>query len=146
MSTVKCTTESYEQISLLCREEHWCPFYLKSWGILSRQNCQAEGGWNHLEWILLFISWGLSYPPSIKGSLAFEHPVFLSGYSKPRRHRINGAMLSRFRHVRLCATPWNQVLLSMGFSRQVYWSGLPYPVPGDLPNPGIKPAFLASLY
>ena len=29
--------------------------------------------------------------------------------------------------------------LSMGFSRQEYWSGLPYPSPGDLPNPGIKP-------
>ena len=28
---------------------------------------------------------------------------------------------------------------SMGFSRQEYWSGLPFPSPGDLPNPGIKP-------
>ena len=34
-----------------------------------------------------------------------------------------------------------QVPLSMGFSRQEYWSGLPYPLPGDLPNPGIKPRF-----
>ena len=31
--------------------------------------------------------------------------------------------------------------LSMGFSRQEYWSGLPFPSPGDLPNPGIKPGF-----
>ena len=30
--------------------------------------------------------------------------------------------------------------MSMGFSRQEYWSGLPYPPPGDLPDPGIKPA------
>ena len=40
------------------------------------------------------------------------------------------------------ATPWTvacQALLSMGFSRQEYWSGLPFPSPGDLPNPGIKP-------
>ena len=40
------------------------------------------------------------------------------------------------------ATPWIfscQALLSMGFSRQEYWSGLPFPPPGDLPNPGIKP-------
>ena len=29
--------------------------------------------------------------------------------------------------------------LSMGFSRQYYWSGLPFPSPGDLPNPGIEP-------
>jgi len=32
-----------------------------------------------------------------------------------------------------------QALLSMGFSRQAYWSGLPFPSPGDLPDPGIKP-------
>ena len=39
-------------------------------------------------------------------------------------------------------TPWTlayQVPSSMGFSRQEYWSGLPFPSPGDLPNPGIKP-------
>ena len=38
-------------------------------------------------------------------------------------------------------TPWtiaHQAPLSMGFSRQEYWSGLPFPSPGDLPNPGIK--------
>ena len=32
-----------------------------------------------------------------------------------------------------------QATLSMGFSRQEYWSGLPFPPPGDLPNPGIEP-------
>ena len=40
------------------------------------------------------------------------------------------------------AIPWTvvyQVSLSMGFSRQEYWSGLPFPSPGDLPDPGIKP-------
>ena len=40
------------------------------------------------------------------------------------------------------AAPWMVALqtpLSMGFSRQEYWSGLPFPSPGDLPNPGIKP-------
>ena len=45
-------------------------------------------------------------------------------------------------HVRLFATPWTvayQASLSMGFSRQEYWSGLPFPSPGDLPNPGIEP-------
>ena len=34
----------------------------------------------------------------------------------------------------------HQAPLSMGFPRQRYWSGLPFPSPGDLPNPGIKPA------
>ena len=37
-----------------------------------------------------------------------------------------------------------QAPLSLEFSRQEYWSGLPFPTPGDLPNPGIKPASLAS--
>ena len=45
-------------------------------------------------------------------------------------------------HVRLFATPWTvacQTPLSMGFSRQEYWSGLPFPSPGDLPDPGMEP-------
>ena len=44
--------------------------------------------------------------------------------------------------VRLFATPWtiaHQAPPSMGFSRQEYWSGLPFPSPGDLPDPGIEP-------
>ena len=44
--------------------------------------------------------------------------------------------------VRLFVTPWTVVYEappSMGFSRQEYWSGLPFPSPGDLPDPGIKP-------
>ena len=45
-------------------------------------------------------------------------------------------------HVLLFATPWTvayQASLSMGFSRQEYWTGLPFPSPGDLPDPGIEP-------
>ena len=45
-------------------------------------------------------------------------------------------------HVWLFATPWtiaHQAPLSVEFCRQEYWSGLPFPSPGDLPNPGIKP-------
>ena len=44
----------------------------------------------------------------------------------------------------LFATPWTgacRAPLSMEFSRQEYWSGLPFPSPGDLPDPGIKPRF-----
>ena len=44
--------------------------------------------------------------------------------------------------VRLFATPWtvgHQTPASMGFPRQQYWSGLPFPSPGDLPDPGIEP-------
>ena len=52
-------------------------------------------------------------------------------------------MLAR---VQLFATPWTaarQAPLSMEFSRQEYRSGLPFPFPGDLPNPGIEPGSLA---
>ena len=52
-------------------------------------------------------------------------------------------MLSR---VRFFATLWtvaHQALLSVVFPRQEYWSGLPFPLPGDLPDPGIKPALPA---
>ena len=44
--------------------------------------------------------------------------------------------------VRLFAIPWTVAYSappSMGFSRQEYWSGLPFPSPGDLPDPGIEP-------
>ena len=52
--------------------------------------------------------------------------------------------LSHFSHVLLFATLKTvacQAPLSMGFSRQEYWSGLSCPPPGDLPDPGIEPAF-----
>ena len=57
------------------------------------------------------------------------------------------SILNHFSRVRLCATPWTvacQAPLSIGFSRQEYWSGLSCPPPGDLPHPGIKPASLRS--
>ena len=50
-------------------------------------------------------------------------------------------------HVQLFVTPWtvaHQAPLSMGFSRQDYWSGLPCPPPGDLLDSGIKPVSLMS--
>ena len=56
-------------------------------------------------------------------------------------------MLRYCSRVQLSATLWTvacQAPLSMGFSRQEYWSGLPCPPPGDLPNPGIEPVSLAS--
>ena len=55
--------------------------------------------------------------------------------------------LSHFSPVWLFVMLWtvtNQSPLSMGFSRQEYWSGLPFPSPGDLPSPGIKPTSLIS--
>ena len=50
-------------------------------------------------------------------------------------------MLSQFNHVQFCATQWTVTLqapLNMEFSRQEYWSGLPFPSPGDLTDPRIE--------
>ena len=57
-------------------------------------------------------------------------------------------LLSHFSHFQLFETLWIiacQGPLSRGFSRQEYWSGLPCPSLGDLPDPGVKPASLMSL-
>ena len=57
--------------------------------------------------------------------------------SKERKKKVKSLSC-----VRLFATLWtvaHQAPLSMVFSRQEYWSGLPFPSPGDLPDPGIKP-------
>ena len=59
----------------------------------------------------------------------------------------HACMLSCFGRVQLFASQWaivHQVPLSMGFSRQEYWSGLLCPPPGDLPDPGIEPVSLLS--
>ena len=56
--------------------------------------------------------------------------------------RVHAYVLSWFSCVQLFVTPWTvaqQAYLSMGFSRQEYWSGLPCPSPRDLPDPGIEP-------
>ena len=75
------------------------------------------------------------------------HPV--PSCTLPAVHSIimHVCVLSRFSHVRLCTTPWtvaHLAPLSVGFSRQEYWSGLPCPPPGDLPNPEVKPSSLMS--
>ena len=58
-----------------------------------------------------------------------------------RAEPMRACVLSHFSYIWFCVTLWTvvpQVPLSMGFSRQEYWSGLPCPSPGDLPNPEIK--------
>ena len=61
----------------------------------------------------------------------------ITGQSHSRMGKVKSLSL-----VQLFETPWtvaHQAPPSMGFSRQEYWSGLPFPSPGDLPNPGIEP-------
>ena len=77
---------------------------------------------------------GVHLPPGRKKSL-------LSGLQLRGRVEVPTSVFSR--RLRLSATPWTetrQAPLSMGFSRQESWSGLPFPSPGDLPDPGIEPS------
>ena len=85
-------------------------------------------------------------PPQAKLSCPWRAPthththITITAPSPP----VHAKLLSR---VWLLMTPWtvaSQALLSMGFSRQEYWSESPRPPPGDLPNPGIKPVSLKS--
>ena len=68
-----------------------------------------------------------------------------SGASHTRGQRVSllcAAVAQPLSRVRLFVTPWTadcQALLSMGFSRQEYWRGLPFPPPGDLPDPETDP-------
>ena len=57
-------------------------------------------------------------------------------------------VLCHLSRVQLCVILWtvvHRVSLSLGFGRQEYWSGLLYPPPGNLPDPGIEPTALMSL-
>ena len=83
------------------------------------------------------------FPPS--AHLEINH-CMLSNQSR-NKCKCCQAMPSHFSHVWLCATPWTvacQAPLSIGFSRQEYWSGIPCPPPGGLPNPGIELMSLKS--
>ena len=63
-------------------------------------------------------------------------------YKSKSKVNIFVCVLSLVSHVRLFAAPWTvacQAPLSMGFSRQEYWSGLPCPPPRNLPDSGIQP-------
>ena len=70
-------------------------------------------------------------------------------YNHRHREQMYGQMcvseMKSLSRVRLCdpRTVAHQAPPSMGFSRQEYWSGLPFPSPGDLPDPGIQPRFPA---
>ena len=71
---------------------------------------------------------------------SLEKTLMLGGIGGRRRR-------GRQRMIQLCVTLWtvaHQAPLSVGFSRQEYWSGLPFPSPGDFPYPGIEPGSRTS--
>ena len=71
--------------------------------------------------------------------------IHCGGCPQPSAYKGNVCALS-LSCFRLFMTPWTvarQAPLSLGFSSQEYWSGLPFPSPGDLPDPGNEPMSLA---
>ena len=77
-------------------------------------------------------------------SLLLSRTFFKETFSEPSTNYFlkQHEWVKSLSHVRLFAIPWTvayQASPSMGFSRQEYWSGLPFPSPGDLPDPGIEP-------
>ena len=88
---------------------------------------------------MILAFWMLSFKPTFSlFSLTFIKRFFSSLLSAMKKWRE----VKSLSHVRLFATPWAvayQAPPSLGFSRQEYWIGLPFPSPGDLPNPGIEP-------
>ena len=84
-------------------------------------------------------------PPSMNNkkqhSLNSSQHVWAVQKQSPRKKQERSLRAQLLSHVQLFPIPWTvacQAPLSMGFSRQEYWNGLPLPPPGDLPDPGIK--------
>ena len=114
---------------LFSREEHWS-------GLPFPSPLQSMGLDKYI------ITWILHWS-SIQNSFIFLNFLYVSQPSfPPSQPLLLLLLLSHFSPVWLFATPWTVVSLappSMGFSRQEYWSGVPLPSPGDLPDPGIEP-------
>ena len=119
------------------------PMAEKQWnGPSSREGCNSERSY------VLGLSFKLRHliSPSQWGKQAVRG-ARKSGSEQSLVGPERSIVLSHFSHVWLFVTPWTvtcQASLSMGFSRQEYWSGLPFPSPRDLPNPGIEPVCLMS--
>ena len=84
---------------------------------------------------------------SLHAQSPFPGPLFPTDSFFPLRSVLSFHCACMLNSVQLLSTPQTvacQVPLSMGLPRQEYWSGLPFPSPRDLPNPGIKPTSLAT--
>ena len=119
-------------------------------------DCSSPGSSIHgifqariLEWVAIYFSRGSSRPrdETRVSHIAGRHSNVWATREALMCNFYRAWVLSHFACVWLFATPWTfacQAPLSMGFSRQEYWSGLPCPPPGDLSDSEIKPTSLMS--
>ena len=119
----------------------------KDWRREEKGNDRGWDGWmaSLTQWTWVSVKSGSWWWTGMPGMLRF---MGLQRVEHDWVTELNWCMLSCFSCVRLFATPWTVACpapLSMGFSRQEYWFGLPFPTPGDLPDPGIEPMSLISL-
>ena len=137
--TQRWIKQSGSQVSpSLCCPRQCLPFFLCQHSqIIVKENPAGIFAVSSLKLGYTTIAWTpKEAEASIETRLAGEPKTQLNGCN---RVRVKVKSLSR---VRVFATPWTVAYhapLSMGFSRQEYWSGLPFPSPEDLPNPGIEP-------
>ena len=92
----------------------------------------------HFTYVSTFITFALTF--SVSCSLVLHLIIYVLKWSALYDHELKVKVKSLSR-VLLFVTPWTVTYhgpLSMQFSRQEYWSGLPFPSPGDLPNPRIE--------
>ena len=78
----------------------------------------------------------------LQNSLGLCLFMYNVGFSRSLDMKREELVVQSLIHVQLFVTPWtvaHQAPLSMGFPSHEYWNGLPFPPPGDLPDPGIKP-------
>ena len=127
---------------------HWVT--LASQGTASANNCYSEphlcpslsSSEPDIHWLL-----PTGYPLTMSRTKLIWAERYYSEIGEDEVTHPKGMCECMLSPVQLLTTPWtaaHQAPLSMGFSRQEYWSGLPFPPPGDLPDPGIEPASLMS--
>ena len=95
-----------------------------------------------MEWVVYPFSSGAFQARNRTGISCIAGRFFTNWDIREAQGCIRAMKVKSLSRVRLSATPWtiaHQAPLSMGFARQEYWSGLPFPSPGDRPNPGIDP-------
>ena len=136
-----------------CPLSHWCYLTISSSATLLSFCLQSFPSWGLFQWAYTGNTTKCYSTFKKEENLAICHSM-----DKYRRHKLceirqaqkdkhcmilfMKVKVKSLSRVQLFVTPWTvayQAPPSMGFSRQECWSGLPFPSPGDLPNPGIEP-------